>query len=60
MDESLGKAANVSASKMRYQMNRLRRLAANHQLQTEESLHKHAEALKLSLYPERHLQGARA
>ena len=59
MDESLGRAANVSASKMRYQMNRLRRLAANYQLQTDEGLRKHADALKLSLYPERHLQERR-
>ena len=59
MDESLGKAANVSASKMRYQMNRLRRLAANYQLQKDESLRKHADALKLSLFPDRHLQERR-
>lgn len=59
MDESLGKAAQVSASKMRYQMNRLRRLAANYQLQADESLRKHADALKLSLYPDRHLQERR-
>ena len=56
MDESLGRAAQVSASKMRYQMNRLRRLAANFQLQRDESLRRHAEALELSLYPDRHPQ----
>ena len=59
MDESLGKAASVSASKMRYQMNRLRRLAANYQLQKDESLRKYADALKLSLLPDRHLQERR-
>ena len=56
MDESLGRAAQVSASKMRYQMNRLRRLAANFQLQKDESVRRHAEALELSLYPDRHPQ----
>ncbi len=56
MDESLGRAAQVSASKMRYQMNRLRRLAANFQLQKDESLRRHAEALELALYPDRHPQ----
>ncbi len=59
MDESLGRAATVSASKMRYQMNRLRRLAANFQLQKEASLQRHADALKLSLFPEKHLQERR-
>jgi hypothetical protein len=55
-DESLGRAAEVSASKMRYQMNRLRRLAANYQLQKDESLRRHADALKLALFPDRHPQ----
>jgi uncharacterized protein YllA (UPF0747 family) len=59
MDESLGKAALVSASKMRYQMNRLRRLAANFQLQRDESLRRHADALKLALFPEGHPQERR-
>jgi bacillithiol biosynthesis cysteine-adding enzyme BshC len=56
MDESLGRAAEVSASKMRYQMNRLRRLAANYQLQKDDSLRRHADALKLALFPDRHPQ----
>ena len=55
-DESLGRAAEVSASKMRYQMNRLRRLAANDQLKKDESLRRHADALTLALFPERHPQ----
>ena len=55
-DESLGRAAEVSASKMRYQMNRLRRLAANYQVQKEESLRRHADALSLALFPQRHPQ----
>jgi bacillithiol biosynthesis cysteine-adding enzyme BshC len=56
MSADLGRAASVSASKMRYQMNRLRRLAASFELQKEASLNKHAAAVMLSLYPEGHLQ----
>jgi uncharacterized protein YllA (UPF0747 family) len=56
MDESLGRAAEVSASKMRYQMNRLRRVAATFELQKEASLRKHAEALTLNLFPGAHPQ----
>jgi bacillithiol biosynthesis cysteine-adding enzyme BshC len=56
MSPDLGRSASVSASKMRYQMNRLRRMAANFELQKETSLKKHATAILLSLYPEGHLQ----
>jgi bacillithiol biosynthesis cysteine-adding enzyme BshC len=56
MSEDLGRAAEVSASKMQYQMNRLRTMAANFQLQREASLRKHADALMLNLLPEGHLQ----
>ena len=56
MSPDLGRAAGVSASKMRYQMNRLRRMAANFELQKHASLHKHAAAIMLSLYPDGHLQ----
>jgi bacillithiol synthase len=56
MDASLGRAAEVSASKMRYQMNRLRRMAATFELQKEASLRKHADALTLNLFPEGHPQ----
>jgi bacillithiol biosynthesis cysteine-adding enzyme BshC len=56
MSADLGRAAGVSASKMRYQMNRLRRMAANFELQKQASLQKHAEAIMLSLYPDGHLQ----
>jgi bacillithiol biosynthesis cysteine-adding enzyme BshC len=56
MSPDLGRSAGVSASKMRYQMNRLRRLAATFELQKEASLLKHATAIILSLYPEGHLQ----
>jgi bacillithiol biosynthesis cysteine-adding enzyme BshC len=56
LDEALGRSAEVAASKMRYQMNRLRRLGANHQLRREASLRRHADALALALYPDQHLQ----
>jgi bacillithiol biosynthesis cysteine-adding enzyme BshC len=56
LDESLGKSAEVSASKMRYQMDRLRRLAATFELNKEASLRKHAEAMTLHLFPEGHPQ----
>jgi bacillithiol synthase len=56
MDVSLGRAAGVSASKMRYQMNRLRRMAATYGLQKEASLKKHAAAITLHLFPGGHPQ----
>lgn len=56
LDPSLGRSAEVSASKMRYQMNRMRRLAANFELQREGSLRKHADAITLHLYPHGHPQ----
>ena len=56
LDASLGKSAEVSASKMRYQMDRLRRLAATFELNKEASLRKHAEAMTLHLFPEGHPQ----
>ena len=51
MDEGLGRSASTAASKMRYQMNRLRRLAANFQLQKEASLKRHADAISRAIYP---------
>jgi uncharacterized protein YllA (UPF0747 family) len=51
LDAGLGRSAETAASKMRYQMNRLRRLAANFQLQKEVSLGRHAQAICQSLYP---------
>ena len=51
LDAGLGRSGETAACKMRYQMNRLRRLAANFQLQKEESLRRHAEAICQSLYP---------
>ena len=56
LDASLGKSAEVAASKMRYQMDRLRRLAANYQVQAEASLRKHVDALYLNLFPDQHPQ----
>ncbi len=56
MDESLGRAAKVSGSKMLYQMNRLRRMAATFELQKEASLRKHAEAITLNVFPDGHPQ----
>ncbi len=56
MDAGLGRSAETSASKMRYQMNRLRRMAANFQLQKEESLRRQVDALYLGIYPNLHLQ----
>jgi bacillithiol biosynthesis cysteine-adding enzyme BshC len=56
LDPSLGRSAEVSASKMRYQMDRLRRLAATFELNKETSLRRHAEAMTLHLFPEGHPQ----
>jgi bacillithiol biosynthesis cysteine-adding enzyme BshC len=56
MSADLARAAGVSASKMRYQMNRLRRMAAAFEVQKEASLKKHATAMMLNLFPDGHLQ----
>lgn len=56
LDDSLGRASTVAVSKMRYQMDRLRRLAANYQLSREESLERHAETIIFNLVPDRHPQ----
>jgi bacillithiol biosynthesis cysteine-adding enzyme BshC len=56
VDESLGRSAQVSASKMRYQMNRLRRMAATFEVQKEASLSKHANAMVNHLFPDGHPQ----
>ncbi len=45
LDADLGRSAETAASKMRYQMSRLRRLATNFQLQREASLGHDAEAI---------------
>jgi bacillithiol biosynthesis cysteine-adding enzyme BshC len=51
LDAGLGRSAETAASKMRYQMGRLRRLAANFQLQREGQLTRQAETLCRRLYP---------
>jgi bacillithiol biosynthesis cysteine-adding enzyme BshC len=56
MDAGLGRSAETAASKMRYQMNRLRRLAARHQLEKESSLARHAALITGAIYPDGHLQ----
>jgi bacillithiol biosynthesis cysteine-adding enzyme BshC len=55
-DAGLGRSGETAASKMRYQMNRLRTLAANFQLQREASLGRHAEAISQALFPNGGLQ----
>jgi bacillithiol biosynthesis cysteine-adding enzyme BshC len=56
MSPDLGRAAEVSANKMRYQMGRLRRMAAAFEAQKEASLMKHAKAIMLNVFPDGHLQ----
>ena len=56
LDVTLGQAAKVSGSKMLYQMNRLRRMAAAFELQKEASLQKQAALMMLNLFPEGHPQ----
>jgi len=55
-DQGLGQSADTAAGKMRYQMNRLRTLALNFQLQREATLSRHAESIFHALYPGRVLQ----
>jgi bacillithiol biosynthesis cysteine-adding enzyme BshC len=50
-DKGLGQSAETAEGKIRYQMNRLRTLAANFQLQKESTLTKHAESLCNALCP---------
>jgi len=56
MSADLGRSAEVSASKMRYQMDRLRRMAANFEVQKQAHLLKHATAIMLNLFPDEHPQ----
>ncbi len=50
-DKGLGQSAETAAGKMRYQMNRLRTMAANFQLQREATLTRHANSIFNALYP---------
>jgi bacillithiol biosynthesis cysteine-adding enzyme BshC len=51
LDEGLGRSGETAAGKIRYQMSRLRTLAANFQLQREAALARHAESISQALYP---------
>ena len=55
-DEGLGRSAETAAEKMRYQMNRLRNLAANFELQREASLTRHAETIIQAIAPQGSMQ----
>jgi len=50
-DKGLGQSAETAAGKMRYQMNRMRTMAANFQLQREGTLTRHANSVSNALYP---------
>jgi bacillithiol biosynthesis cysteine-adding enzyme BshC len=50
-DKALGQSAETAAGKMRYQMSRLRTLAANFQLQREATLTRHANSIFNALFP---------
>jgi bacillithiol synthase len=56
LEPGLGRAADVSSSKMRYQMNRIRRLAANYELRQEQSLGRDAGLMTMNIFPGRHPQ----
>ena len=56
VDEGLGRSGERAASKMRYQMNRMRRLAARFALEKEAALARHAESIMNALLPHGHLQ----
>ena len=51
LDEGLGRSGETAAGKIRYQMSRLRTLAANFQLQREAALARHAESISQAVYP---------
>ncbi len=55
-DKGLGQSAETAASKIQYQMNRLRTMAANFQLQREATVARHAETLANALFPGQVLQ----
>lgn len=50
-DKGLGQSADTAAGKIRYQMNRMRTLAANFQLQRESTLTRHAESIAQAIFP---------
>jgi bacillithiol biosynthesis cysteine-adding enzyme BshC len=56
LDQGLGRSGEKAASKMRYQMGRMRRLAENFALAREAALRRAAETLTTALFPEGALQ----
>ena len=56
LDADLGRSADVAAGKMRYQLNRLRRLAARRELEQDASIRRRVAGLYASVYPGGHLQ----
>ncbi len=56
LDPGLGRSAEIAASKMRYQMGRLRRLAARWELEKDQSIRRRVAGLYGALYPGGHLQ----
>ena len=56
LDAGLGQSGETAAGKIRYQMDRLRNLAANFQLQREAALARQAETISNALYPAGGLQ----
>ncbi len=55
-DPGLHRSATVAAGKMRYQMNRLRRLGARWELEKDASIRKRIASLYAVVYPGGHLQ----
>ena len=55
-DEDLARSGEVAASKMRYQMNRLRRLLARRELERDGTIRRRVAALYAAVYPGGHLQ----
>jgi uncharacterized protein YllA (UPF0747 family) len=56
LDTGLGQSGETAAGKIRYQMSRLRTLAANFQMQREAALVRHAESISHALYQDGGLQ----
>ena len=56
LDEGLGRASEVGASKIRYQMNRLRRLAARWEMEKDASIARRVAGVYAAAYPGGHLQ----
>ena len=50
-DKGLGQSADTAAGKIRYQMSRLRTLAANFQLQRESTFTRHADSIEQAINP---------